>query len=89
MTNYRVKMSNQAKSDREKYKDKPALKNKLLQLVDLISRNPYECPPSYEKLTGDLKGFYSRRINKQHRLVYSVRETESVVMIFSMWTHYE
>jgi len=58
-------------------------------LLDLLSKNPYQNPPSYEKLLGDLAGAYSRRINIQHRLVYQVLEEEKIVKVIRMWTHYE
>ena len=59
------------------------------KLIDVIRENPYHNSPPYESLTGDLKGFYSRRINIQHRLVYQVYEEEKTVKIVSMWKHYE
>lgn len=65
-------------------KDKKAKK-----LVDLIRENPYQTPPPYEKLVGDLQGFYSRRINIKHRLVYQVNEEEKKIKIISLWSHYE
>ena len=75
-------------------KDIPNLKSarlddKAKSLIDLIRENPYQTPPSYEKLVGDLQGLYSRRINAQHRLVYEVFEDEKKVKILSLWTHYE
>ena len=75
-------------------KDVPKLKSvhldlKAKALIDVIRENPYQTPPSYEKLTGDLQGLYSRRINLQHRLVYQVYEDEKVIKIISLWTHYE
>jgi Txe/YoeB family toxin of toxin-antitoxin system len=65
------------------------LKRKTQELLDLVSENPFQTPPSYEKLSGDLSGAYSRRINIQHRLVYEVLEAEYTVKIIRMWTHYE
>jgi len=65
------------------------LKSKAMSLLDLISENPFQNPPPYEKLVGDLTGAYSRRINIQHRLVYQVLETEKIIKILRMWTHYE
>lgn len=62
---------------------------KAKKLIDIIKENPYQNPPPYEKLTGDLKDYYSRRINIQHRLVYQVIEKEKTVRILSMWIHYE
>lgn len=65
------------------------LDNKAKQLIDLLKENPFQNPPPYEKLIGDLKDCYSRRINVQHRLVYKVKEAEKKVQILSMWSHYE
>ena len=65
------------------------LDNKASELIKIIKQNPFQNPPPYEKLVGDLKGFYSRRINIQHRLVYQVLENENIVKIVSLWTHYE
>lgn len=65
------------------------LKDKAQVLLDLLERDPFQNPPPYEKLVGDLKGAYSRRINIQHRLVYEVFRQEKTVRILRMWTHYE
>ena len=65
------------------------LKDKAQVLLDLLERDPFRNPPPYEKLVGDLKGAYSRRINIQHRLVYEVFRQEKTVRILRMWTHYE
>lgn len=65
------------------------LKNKVEKLIEILKVNPYQNPPSYEKLTGDLDGMYSRRINIQHRLVYEVDNEKKRVKILMMWTHYE
>ncbi|NJL62581.1 MAG: Txe/YoeB family addiction module toxin [Methylacidiphilales bacterium] len=65
------------------------LKNKAEELLAIIAKNPFQNPPPYEKLVGDLSGAYSRRINIQHRLVYEVIESEQTVKIIRMWTHYE
>ena len=65
------------------------LDSRARALIDVLRNNPYQSPPSYEKLVGDLKGLYSRRLNHQHRLVYQVLEQEQIVKILSMWTHYE
>lgn len=75
-------------------KDIPKLKAahldaKAKALIDVIRENPYQTPPSYEKLVGDLQGLYSRRVNIQHRLVYQVLEEEKTIKIVSLWTHYE
>lgn len=65
------------------------LKKKAQKLLDILAENPYQNPPPYEKLVGDLSGAYSRRINIQHRIVYEVIETQYTVKIIRMWTHYE
>lgn len=65
------------------------LQDKAQALLDVIQTNPFQNPPPYEKLVGDLEGAYSRRINIQHRLVYEVIESENTVKILRMWTHYE
>ena len=65
------------------------LKNKAMALLEVIAADPFQNPPSYEKLVGDLAGAYSRRINIQHRLVYQVFPNERVVRVLRMWTHYE
>ena len=62
---------------------------KAKALIDLLRENPYQTPPPYEKLVGNLKGAYSRRINIQHRLVYEVVEDAKTVKILSLWTHYD
>lgn len=78
----------QAKKDAKKLSSS-GLKSKAITLLAIIEENPYQNPPTYEKLVGDLEGAYSRRINIQHRLVYQVLEEESAVKILRMWTHYE
>ena len=65
------------------------LKKKAQKLLDILKENPFQNPPPYEKLVGDLAGAYSRRINIQHRLVYEVLESKKVVKVIRMWTHYE
>jgi Txe/YoeB family toxin of toxin-antitoxin system len=65
------------------------LKGKAQELLDVLAADPFQNPPSYEKLVGDLAGAYSRRINIQHRLVYEVFPQERVVRVLRMWTHYE
>ena len=75
-------------------KDIPRLKaahlaEKARALLDVIRKNPYQTPPGYEKLVGNLDGLYSRRINRQHRLIYEVLEEEKTVKVISLWTHYE
>lgn len=75
-------------------KDIPKLKaahldGKAKELIAVIRENPYQTPPPYEKLVGDLKGLYSRRINQQHRLIYEVFEREQTIKVISLWSHYE
>ncbi len=65
------------------------LKEKASSLLTILSINPFQTPPTYEKLVGDLAGAYSRRINIQHRLVYQVLESDRTVKVLRMWTHYE
>ena len=65
------------------------LKEKVQVLLGILEKDPLQNPPSYEKLVGDLKGAYSRRINIQHRLVYEVFRKEKTVRILRMWTHYD
>ena len=74
-------------------KDIPKLKaahldKKTKKLIDIIRENPFQNPPPFEKLSGDLEGLYSRRINVQHRLVYTI-ENSNTIKIISLWTHYE
>ena len=64
------------------------LEDKVNKLLNLIAKNPFQNPPSYEKLVGDLQGYYSRRINLQHRLVYKVHEDINTVVIHSIGSHY-
>ncbi len=75
-------------------KDIPKLKSAHLDktakaLIEIIKENPYQNPPTYEKLVGNMSGLYSRRINIQHRLVYQVFEEEKSIKIISIWSHYE
>ena len=75
-------------------KDIPKLKaahldGKAKALIAVIRENPYQTPPPYEKLVGDLSGLFSRRINGQHRLVYEVFDREQAIKIVSLWPHYE
>ncbi len=65
------------------------LKDKAQDLLNTIENNPFQTPPPYEKLVGDLAGAYSRRINIQHRLVYQVLEEEKAIKVLRLWTHYE
>ena len=65
------------------------LKKKAEEIIEILPENPYQTPPFYEKLVGDLTGAYSRRINIQHRIVYQILEDEKTVKVIRMWTHYE
>ncbi len=65
------------------------LKYQAQALLDILRDNPYQSPPRFEKLVGDLEGAYSRRINIQHRLVYEILDHDRIVKIIRMWTHYE
>ena len=65
------------------------LKEKTQALLMVLGKNPFQNPPPYEKLVGDLSGAYSRRINIQHRLVYQVIEDHHIVKVLRMWSHYE
>ncbi len=65
------------------------LKPQTQRLLEIMAKNPFQNPPPFEKLVGDLEGAYSRRINIQHRLVYQVYDAEHTVKVLRMWTHYE
>ena len=78
----------QAQRDAKKIKSS-GLKEKAEELLKIIEKNPYQNPPAYEKLLGDLSGAISRRTNIQHRLVYQVLEDIKIVKVIRMWTHYE
>jgi Txe/YoeB family toxin of toxin-antitoxin system len=65
------------------------LKEKAMQLLEIIQKNPLQYPPEYEYLKGDMQGLISRRINKQHRLVYEIFEEQKIIKIYRMWKHYE
>ena len=86
--NWNLVYTKQAQKDAKKLAASN-LKDKAQSLLDIIQINPFQYPPPYEKLVGDLEGAYSRRINIQHRLVYEVIESENTVKILRMWTHYE
>jgi len=85
---WRLVFSKQAQKDAQKIKA-ANLKTQTEKLLEILRGNPYQTPPPYEKLVGDLAGVYSRRINIQHRLLYQVLEDERVVKVLRMWTHYE
>lgn len=86
---YRIVLAKGAQKDKEKVKQIPAMREKVDNLLAVLRINPWQNPPPYEKLKGDLAGMYSRRINREHRLVYQVYEKEKTVKILAMWTHYE
>ena len=65
------------------------LRDKIEQLLDIVAENPFAPYPPFEKLVGDLSGAYSRRINHQHRFVYSVHTAEKIVKVISLWNHYD
>ena len=65
------------------------LREKAQVILDMLANDPFQNPPPFEKLVGDLKGAYSRRINIQHRIVYEVFKKERTVRVLRMWTHYE
>jgi len=85
---WRVVFTKQARKDANKI-SASGLRSKAEKLIDILRKNPYQTPPSFEKLIGDLTGAYSRRINIQHRLVYQILDDEKVVKVIRMWTHYE
>ena len=88
MTPWRVVFTKQAQKDARRL-GSAGLRPKAEQLLSVLADNPFQKPPPFEKLLGDLRGAYSRRINIQHRLVYQVIEDERVVKVLRMWTHYE
>lgn len=85
---YKIVYTKDSIKDIEKLKG-ANLNKKVLALIDIIKNNPFQTPPPYEKLVGDLQGLYSRRINIKHRLVYQILENVQTVKIISMWIHYE
>lgn len=85
---WRLVYTKQARKDARKLA-RSGLKANARALLELIAENPYQTPPPYERLVGDLSGALSRRINIQHRLVYQVLEEERVTKVIRLWTHYE
>jgi len=85
---WRVVFTKQAQKDAKRLSGS-GLRPKAEELLDILRSNPYQTPPSFEKLVGDLAGAYSRRINVQQRLVYQILEDEHTVKVLRMWTHYE
>ena len=88
MTPWQLLYTKQAQKDARRLAS-AGLRPKAEQLLALLANNPFQTPPPFEKLLGDLRGTYSRRINIQHRLVYQVLEDEHIVKVIRMWTHYE
>ena len=86
--NWRLVFTKQAQKDAKKIAHS-GLKPQASKLLDIIQDNPYQCPPPYEKLVGDLTGTFSRRINIHHRLIYQVLDDMKTVKVIRMWTHYE
>ena len=85
---YQLVFTKQAQKDAKKLASS-GLRSKAESLLAILQIDPFQTPPPYEKLIGDLAGAYSRRINIQHRLVYQVFESERVVKVIRLWTHYE
>ncbi|MCT7485198.1 Txe/YoeB family addiction module toxin [Aliarcobacter cryaerophilus] len=88
MVNYKLVYTKQAGKDAKKLSNS-GLKSKALELLEIISLNPYQNPLPYEKLIGDLDSAISRRINIQHRLIYEVLEDNKTIKVIRMWSHYE
>ena len=88
MVNWKLVYTKAAQQDAEKL-SKSGLKDKALKILKIPKDDPFQNLPSFEKLVGDLKGAYSRRINIHHRIIYQVLKKEKIVKIIRMWTHYE
>ena len=88
MVKWRIVYTRQAQKDAKKIAA-AGLRPKAEKLLKILSKNPFQTPPPYEKLIGDLSGAYSRRINIQHRLVYQVLQEIKTVKVIRLWTHYE
>ncbi len=88
MVNWQIVYTKQAQKDAKKL-SASGLRLKAEALLEILELNPFQTPPPFEKLVGDLEGAYSRRINIQHRLVYQVIKKLQTVKILRMWTHYE
>ncbi len=85
---WEIVYTKQAKKDAKKF-FAAGLKSKAEILIDILKENPFQTPPPYEKLLGDLSGAYSRRINIQHRIVYQVYDKLNIVKVLRLWSHYE
>lgn len=88
LVKWKVVYTKQAQKDAKKVSSS-GLKDKAIKLIELLKNDPFQNPPNFEKLVGDLSGTYSRRINIQHRLIYQVFDKEKKIKIIRMWTHYE
>jgi toxin YoeB len=88
VVSWEIVFAKQALKDAKKLAAR-GLKPKAQELLAVLAANPFQNPPPYEKLVGDLAGAYSRRINIQHRIVYEVFSKEGIVRVLRMWTHYE
>jgi len=88
MVKWRIVYTRQAQKDAKKIAA-AGLRPKAEKLLEILSKNPFQAPPPFEKLIGDLSGAYSRRITIQHRLVYQVLQETKTVKVIRMWTHYE
>lgn len=85
---YKLIYTKQAKKDAKKISG-GGLKEQTQALLSILEKNPYQEPPAYKRLIGDLEGAISRRVNIQHRLVYQVLEKEKIVKIIRIWSHYD
>ena len=85
---WRLVYTRQAQKDARRLAE-AGLKDKAVALLEILEANPFQSPPPFEKLVGDLAGAYSRRINIEHRLVYQVLEEERIVKVIRLWSHYE
>lgn len=85
---WRIVFTKHAQKDAKKLSGS-GLKSKAEEIIDILKQNPYQTPPPYEKLVGDLSGTYSRRLNIQHRIVYQILNDDKIVKVIRMWTHYE
>jgi len=88
MVKWKVVFTKQAVKDAKKI-NSAGLKERAEKIINLLEKNPYQTPPSLEKLVGDLTGAYSRRINIKHRMVYQIYDEIKTVKVIRMWTHYE
>jgi len=88
MVNWKLVYTKQAQRDAKKL-SAAKLRSKAESILEILEKNPFQTPPPFEKLAGDLGGAYSRRINIQHRLVYQVVKPYKTIKIIRMWTHYE